>query len=58
MDFSTVLLLTSCCKAFSEYDWKLVAGSLESPNSSILAARWLFKEVVRKKSGFYYCPQM
>ena len=30
-----------------------VAGSLESANWSILAAHNLFKEVVRKKSGFY-----
>ena len=33
--------------------FKLVAGSLESANWSILAARRLFKEVVGKKSGFY-----
>ena len=32
----------------------LIAGSLESANSSILAARRHFKEVVGKKSGFYY----
>ena len=31
----------------------LVAGSLESANSSILAARRLFKDLVGKKSGFY-----
>ena len=31
----------------------VVAGSLESANWSILAARNLFKEVVEKKSGFY-----
>ena len=30
-----------------------ITGSLESANSSILAARRLFKEVVGKKSGFY-----
>ena len=30
-----------------------IADSLESANSSILAARRLFKEVVGKKSGFY-----
>ena len=29
------------------------AGSLEAANSSILAARRFFKEVVGKKSGFY-----
>ena len=32
----------------------LIAGSLESAYSSILAARRHFKEVVGKKSGFYY----
>ena len=32
----------------------IIAGSLESANSSILAARTHFKEVVGKKSGFYY----
>ena len=32
----------------------LIAGSLESANSSILAACRHFKEVVGKKSGFYY----
>ena len=32
---------------------RLIAGSLESANSSILAARRHFKEVVGKKSGFY-----
>ena len=32
----------------------VIAGSLESANSSILAARRHFKEVVGKKSGFYY----
>ena len=31
----------------------IFAGSLESANWSILAARNLFKEVVGKKSGFY-----
>ena len=31
----------------------IVADSLESANSSILAARRHFKEVVGKKSGFY-----
>ena len=31
----------------------IIAGSLESANSSILAACRLFKEVVGKKSGFY-----
>ena len=31
----------------------IFAGSLESANSSILAACRLFKEVVGKKSGFY-----
>ena len=31
----------------------IFAGSLESANSSILAPCDLFKEVVRKKSGFY-----
>ena len=31
----------------------IIAGSLESANSSILAARRFFKEVVGKKSGFY-----
>ena len=30
-----------------------LAGSLESANWSILAARNLFKEVVGQKSGFY-----
>ena len=34
--------------------WVFIAGSLESANSSILALRRLFKEVVgEKKSGFY-----
>ena len=33
---------------------EFIAGSLESANSSILAARRHFKEVVGKKSGFYY----
>ena len=32
---------------------RLVAGSLESANSSILASCDHFKEVVGKKSGFY-----
>ena len=32
---------------------ELIAGSLESANSSILAVWRLFKEVVGKKSGFY-----
>ena len=32
---------------------KIIVGSLESANSSILAAHSLFKEVVGKKSGFY-----
>ena len=31
----------------------IIAGSLESANWSILAARNLFKEVVGNKSGFY-----
>ena len=31
----------------------IFAGSLESANSSILAARRLFKDLVGKKSGFY-----
>ena len=31
----------------------IIAGSLESANSSILAAHRHFKEVVGKKSGFY-----
>ena len=31
----------------------VIAGSLESANSSILAAHRHFKEVVGKKSGFY-----
>ena len=32
---------------------EFIAGSLESANSSILAALMFFKEVVGKKSGFY-----
>ena len=37
------------------YRWIVyfIAGSLESANSSILAAQGFFKEVVGKKSGFY-----
>ena len=41
------------------YGWRaldkdiLIAGSLESANSSILTPRRLFKEVAGKKSGFY-----
>ena len=31
----------------------LIAGSLESANSSILVARRPFKDLVGKKSGFY-----
>ena len=50
---------------FSMFEWRyrnikqklnvlaVIAGSLESANSSILAARRFFKEVVGKKSGFY-----
>ena len=32
--------------------FEIIAGSLESANSSILAACSLFKEVVGEKSGF------
>ena len=38
--------LKSLCKTFRD----VIAGSLESANSSILAARRFFKEVVGKKN--------
>ena len=34
-------------------DFVIIAGSLESVNSSILAGQRLFKDLVGKKSGFY-----
>ena len=45
---SLILLLLLCCGK-CEYEIKFIAGSLESANSSILAARRHFKEVVGKK---------
>ena len=53
------VLAISKCKMFSYNEYILmgemlvvIAGSLESANSSILAARRHFKEVVGEKSDF------